>query len=126
MGIHYTTLPDLERDLRFIAVEFKPRASVQVADVARDGNRAGKANAKRTSGKHGPHYPNAFSVERRSPLTYEWGPDAAKPQGGMSFEGGSRNQPPHHDIAKAADIHGAGALARKMDRVLDDLFWPGG
>lgn len=124
MGIHYTTLDDLERDLKIIATEFKPRMAGEVADVARAGNRAGKANAKRTSGSHGKHYPNAFSAERLSPLAWEWGPDSSMPQGGMSFEDGSRNQPPHKDIAKAADLHGAGDLARGVNRQLDRLFWP--
>lgn len=120
----YHTLDDLEADLRTIALTFKPRMAEKVADVARDGNKVGKANAKRTAGAHGKHYPNAFSAERHHPLSWEWGPDAAKPQGGMSFERGSRNQPPHHDIAKAADLHGAADLAKRANDVLDRLFWP--
>jgi hypothetical protein len=125
MGVRvYTTLGDLERDLKIIATEFKPRAARDVRDVAQDGNRAGKANAQRTAPTHGKHYPKAFSAERRGILEWEWGPDAGMPQGGMSFENGSRNQPPHKDIAKAADLHGAGALERKVDRTIDGLFWP--
>ena len=120
----YHTLDDLERDLKTVAVSFKPRAAEQVRDVARDGNKAGRHNARRSSGAHGKHYPKAFSAERITPLSWEWGPDAAKPQGGMSFERGSRNQPPHHDIARAADIHGANDLAARMNIVLDRLFWP--
>ena len=120
----YHSLDDLERDLKTVAVSFKPRAAEQVRDVARDGNKAGRHNARRSSGAHGKHYPKAFSAERITPLSWEWGPDAAKPQGGMSFERGSRNQPPHHDIARAADIHGANDLAARMNLVLDRLFWP--
>ena len=120
----YHSLDDLERDLKTVAVSFKPRAAEQVRDVARDGNKVGRSNARRSSGAHGKHYPKAFSAERITPLSWEWGPDAAKPQGGMSFEHGSRNQPPHHDIARAADIHGAHDLAARLDRVLDRLFWP--
>jgi hypothetical protein len=120
----YTTLADLEADLRFIAVEFKPRVAKPVAEVARDGNRTAKRFAKRSAGTHGKHYPNAMTVERHGPLSYEYGPDAAMPQGGMSFEHGSRNQPPHLDLAKSADLHGAAELSRKVDRVLDGLFWP--
>lgn len=121
----YTTLGDLERDLKIIATEFKPKASRQVRVVAVDGNQAGKNNARRTAGDHGKHYPKAFSVERLSPLSYEWGPDSAMPQGGMSFEEGSRNQPPHHDIAKAADLHGAPDLGNRIQHVVfPELFWP--
>ena len=120
----YHDLGELERDLRTVATTFKPRAAEQVRDVAKDGNKVGKRHAKRSAGAHGKHYHAAFSAERLTPLTWEWGPDAAKPQGGMSFERGSRNQPPHHDIAKAADAHGADDLARRMGLVLDRLFWP--
>lgn len=119
------SLADLERDLRTIATTFKPRAAEQVRDVAQDGNKAGRRLARRSAGKHGKHYFKAFSVERRQALSYEWGPDADMPQGGMSFERGSRNQPPHHDIAQAADQHGAPDLSRRVNRlVLDRLFWP--
>jgi hypothetical protein len=31
------------------------------------------------------------------------------PQGGMSFEFGSRNQPPHLDLNRSADIIGSAA-----------------
>lgn len=125
MGVHFVhNMADLEADLVYIAKAFKPKAAAEVRDVARAGNRVGKSNARRSAGKHGKHYHKAFSAERRSALSWEWGPDSALPQGGMSFERGSRNQPPHHDIAKAADLHGAPQLARRMHRVFDDLFWP--
>lgn len=120
----YSSLGDLERDMRTIGTEFKPRMAEAVRDTAKDGNKAATRLAQRSEGAHGKYYHRAFSVERRSPLEYEWGPDASMPQGGMSFEGGSRNQPPHHDIAQAADIFGANDLALRADRVLDKLFWP--
>ena len=120
----YHSLDDLERDLKTVAVSFKPRAAEQVRDVAKDGNKVGRSNARRSSGAHGKHYHKAFGTERQTPLAWEYGPDAAMPQGGMSFEHGSRNQPPHLDLAKSADIHGANDLAARMDRVLDRLFWP--
>jgi hypothetical protein len=125
MGVHFVhNIGELERDLFTITRSFKPKAGMQVREVARAGNEAGKASAKVSAGDHGKHYYKAFSAERRTVLTWEWGPDAAKKQGGMSFERGSRNQPPHHDIAAAADLYGAGALARRMHHVFDELFWP--
>ena len=120
----YHSLDDLERDMKTIATTFKPRAAEQVRDVARDGNKVARRLARRSAGAHGKHYFKAMSTERQTPLSWEYGPDAAMPQGGMSFEHGSRNQPPHHDLAKSADIHGANDLAARMDRVLDRLFWP--
>ena len=120
----YHTLDDLEADLRTIATTFKPRAAAEVRDVARDGNKAGKRLAKVSAGAHGKHYHKAFSAEALTPLMWEWGPDSAMPQGGMSFEHGSRNQPPHLDLAKAADVHGADDLQRRIGITLDRLFWP--
>ena len=118
------SLGDLVDDLERNARTFKPLAAAEVRDVAKNGNSAAKRSARQSSGRHGKHYPKAFSAERRTPLTWEWGPDATMPQGDMSFERGSRNQPPHHDIAHAADIHGAGELAYRIQhRVLDRLFW---
>lgn len=120
----YSTLGDLERDLKIIASEFKPRVAVPVREVARDGTKTAKRLAKRSAGSHGKHYPNAITLESHGPLSYEYGPEAGLPQGGMSFEHGSRNQPPHLDLAKSADLHGSSELLRKVDRVIDGLFWP--
>lgn len=123
----YHTLDELERDLKTITTSFKPRAAEQVRDVARDGNKAAKRLARRSAGAHGKHYHKAFSVERLTPLIWEWGADASMPQGGMSpgFERGSINSPPHHDHAQGADQHGADDLqSRIARRVLDRLFWP--
>lgn len=53
-----------------------------------------------SSGKHGKHYPKAIDykmVPSLSSILAEIAPDPSKPQGGMSFEDGSRNQPPHPD-----------------------------
>lgn len=119
------SIDELERDLRTIATTFKPRAAAQVRDVAKDGNRVARRLARRSAGKHGKHYFKAITAERITPLVWEFGPDASKPQGGMSFEHGSRNQPPHHDLAQAADQFGATDLAIRVNRlVLDRLFWP--
>lgn len=60
-------------------------------------------NARVTSGQAGIHYPD--SIESNSKLALgievEIGPNPAKKQGGMSFEFGSQNQPPHLDGARA-------------------------
>lgn len=72
------------------------------ADKLRD---TWKRNAKVTSGKHGKRYPDAIEVLRvvSTDLVYDIGPNPSKPQGGMSFENGSVNQPAHNDGKKAAD-----------------------
>ena len=62
-------------------------------------------NAKETAGRHGKHYPKAITAEQlplASEIAWQVGPETALPQGGMSFEFGSRNQAPHLDGANAA------------------------
>ena len=70
--------------------------------------------------KHGKHYHRAITAEKKHPLglTWAYGPDVAKPQGDMSFERGSRNQPPHLDLNRSADVIGPqlGQVADAMAR----------
>lgn len=116
-------LDDLESDLRTIG----GRARLDMDDVLRanayQGNRLARDFARVSAGKHGKHYHRAFSAEPKGALAWEYGPDSSKPQGGMSFEGGSRNQPPHNDLAKSLDIQGP-KFARDAENMLSDLFWP--
>lgn len=126
------TFGDVADDLKTIT----RRARADMVDVVRDGIRAGTVVAqdfaRTSSGTHGKHYPRAITSEMNrggglfgNVISGEYGPDVNKKQGGMSFEGGSRNQPPHNDLAKSLDrirpaFHGeAAALPEKW-------FWPGG
>lgn len=64
------------------------------------------SGARETSGAHGVHYPDSIEAEIAfgvSQIAVDVGPNGGKPQGGMSFEYGSRNQPPHLDGLKAID-----------------------
>lgn len=123
------SIGDLARDLE----QIPPKARNDMRDTVRDGVRAGaelaKANAKRTAGAHGKHYPRSItsSMNRGGGLfgnviSGEYGPDPSKPQGGMSFENGSRNQPPHRDLAKSADIIGP-SFAQEVRALPDRWFW---
>lgn len=94
---------DLERDCRKIAKKAPRELRSVVRSSLREGAVAARANARRTAGKHGKHYPRAIDFEMTGPLVGEYGPDSAKPQGGMSFEYGSVNQKPHLDLARSAD-----------------------
>lgn len=125
-------LSDLTADLQQIRAEARPR----MRNVVRDGIKAGtvlaKANAKRSAGRHGKHYPNAITPNMNAGLglfgnliSGEYGPERDKPQGDMSFEHGSVNQKPHLDLARSADIIGP-SFAQEVRGMLDDLFWPGG
>ncbi len=93
-----------------------------VASNAREGNAVASEFARESARAHGVHYPDAFDAEMLGELKWEYGPDASKPQGGMSFEFGSRNQKPHLDLAKSADIIGP-QLAKDVGDVADRLFW---
>lgn len=116
------TLADLDRDMRALPVKAARMQAELVRGTAEKGNRIARNFARSSAGKHGKHYPNAFSAEAVDPFTWVYGPDAGKPQGDMSFEFGSRNQRPHLDLAKSADIVGPG-MASDVRKMLDRLFW---
>lgn len=130
MRVHVTHgIDDLASDLADVAVRVKPDMRGVVRDGIRVGADLAKANAKRTAGSHGKHYPRSITSEMHSGLglfgntiSGEYGPDAARPQGGMSFEFGSRNQPPHLDLAKSADIVGP-SFGRSVRDQIDEWFW---
>lgn len=77
-----------------------------------------KANAVASAGKHGKHYPKAIKSRMTGGLESTVFPDESMPQGGMSFEYGSRNQPPHLDGQRAIDSSRAVILAR-LAKALD-------
>ena len=121
---------DLIADFGKIRTE-APRA---LSGVVRDGIKAGtvlaKDNARRSAGSHGKRYPAAITSQMRTPYRYgagaiyhgEYGPDISRPQGGMSFEYGSRNQKPHMDLNRSADIIGPRFPTEVADAI-DRLFW---
>jgi len=122
-------LSDLVADFKTMRAEARPK----MRNVVREGVKAGtvlaKDNAERSAGEHGKWYPKAITGEMTPSLfgnliAGEYGPERGRMQGEMSFEFGSRNQKPHLDLARSADIIG-GSLAREAREMLDDLFWPG-
>lgn len=117
------TIGDLADDLRSMAVRVPAEEEKAVRKVALIGNALAKGFAKESAGRHGKHYHKAFTAERVGTAEWEYGPDAAMPQGGMSFEFGSRNQPPHLDLARSADLAGP-RLSEEAQALLDRLFWP--
>lgn len=115
---------DLAADLAAIPVRAVKDLNGVVRTNIREGNKIAKAFAKESAGSHGKLYHRAFGSEMTGALQGEYGPDSAMPQGGMSFEYGSRNQPPHLDLAKSADIIGP-KFADAVGDVIDGLFWGG-
>jgi hypothetical protein len=126
-----------ERDnlefLRADLLEIAAKTPQAMRGVVRDGIRAGNLlaqdYARISAGKHGKLYPRAMSAQMgptfsgfgATVVTGEYGPDIAKPQGGMSFERGSRNQKPHLDLARSADRI-APSFQMEAGRMVDDLF----
>ena len=90
-----------------------------VKDEAEQVKRVWVEDARAKSGRHGKHYPNSITLESRTlgvlHVEAEVGPDPSKPQGGMSFEFGSRNQPPHLSGQKAAQ-----GLEDRLERRMND------
>lgn len=80
-------------------------------------------NARQTSGVHGKYYPNSIDWEMQlsTNIVIEVGPNPDKPQGRMSFENGSVNQPPHLDGQRAADYE-LPVIERRVDRRLDAVL----
>lgn len=79
-------------------------------------------NARATAGEHGKHYPDSIDKDLliSRDIAVEVGPNPAKPQGRMSFEDGSVNQPPHLDGQRAADEI-IPRLSRRVEITLGDL-----
>lgn len=117
------SIDELADDLRAIAVGAPVDMAACVRDNAQTGRNWAKQFARSSSGVHGKHYPNSITAEALGPTTWEYGPDSAMPQGGMSFEFGSRNQPPHLDIAKSADMV-APQFHDEVEDMVDKWFWP--
>lgn len=115
-------IDDLARDAARIPAKARRDMTRVVTKRAKKGNRLAKAFARESAGAHGVHYHKAFDAEALTPLSWEYGPDAGMPQGGMSFEYGSRNQPPHLDLNRSADIVGP-AFAKDVHDLPDRWFW---
>lgn len=122
-------LGDLTADLTEIPIRAARDMVGTVHSNLKQGNTIAKGFAKTSSGCAGKLYPKSFSAELHAGtglfgnvISGEYGPDTARPQGGMSFEYGSRNQKPHLDLARSADIIGP-AFADDVANLPDKWFW---
>lgn len=120
VNIDSSNIRDLATDFSSVPARATRAAGQAVERIADQGMTLARVFAKESAGRHGKHYPKAITAEKKHPLglTWAYGPDVAKRQGGMSFERGSRNQPPHLDLNRSADIIGArlSAVADAMAR----------
>lgn len=127
------TIHGLGRDMARIPPTMYREGRGVVTRAARDGGLTARRISKWTAGSHGKHYPKAITWDRAKAfsgfgggdIVAEYGPDSSRPQGGMSFEEGSRNQPPHRDLEQSLDIIRP-KFHRDVHSMVGNLFWPGG
>lgn len=135
MGVRVThDIGDLEADLRTIALRTPVGLRAVVSKTAQRGTRLARdfASQQHTmNSNYDVHYPKSITWDQPKSfygfgggsITAEYGPDPARPQGGMSFEFGSRNQKPHLDLARSADVV-AIQFGPNVIYAADKLFWP--
>ncbi|AIY15842.1 hypothetical protein GUY44_07410 [Pimelobacter simplex] len=116
---------DLVNDMAGTARTLGREASKLVRKTIREGNRRTIPIARESAGAHGKHYPSAFTAEMLSPLEGEYGPESDRAQGDMSFNFGSRNQPPHLDIEKGWDLQEP-EFVRDIGKMMDQLSFTSG
>lgn len=103
-------LNDLAGDLRGVGTDVNRRMPDVVRDAARRGNRNARAFASEQHtmfSEVDADYPLSFTAERRGRMAWEYGPDAALPQGSKApgYEFGSINQAsPHRNLDRSVDI----------------------
>lgn len=104
-----TDLSGLAGDLRGVGADVKRRMPDVVRDAAKRGNRNAKAFASEQHtmfSEVDAEYAPSFTVERRGPLSYEYGPESAgEGSKAPGYEFGSINQAsPHRNLDRSVDI----------------------
>lgn len=112
---------DFANEFRKINTAAARRINSATRETAKEGQLIAKRNARETARRHGKHYPRSITMSSAGRLAWEYGPDSDLPQGGMSFEFGSRNQPPHLDLARSADQI-EGRLPWRVQAAAEDAF----
>jgi hypothetical protein len=125
---------DLTNDLIQIPARFYRGGRQVVTAAASDGGRTARRTARWTAGRHAKLYPKAITWDRATTysgfgggeIKAEFGPVMIG-QGLLAdyLENGSRNNPPHNDLANAQDLIRP-SFHRGVDHLLTDLFWAGG
>jgi hypothetical protein len=95
-----------------------------VEDSAEELRDVWRSNATVTAGKHGKHYPKSINykmIPSLSAIEADIEPTEGMKQAGMSFEFGSRNQPPHLDGQRAMDSVSPN-IERRIDRALGKVL----
>ena len=104
-------------DFGKVAGKVVKQARVIVETSAIDVRDKWRVNAYATSLPHGSWYPSSIRYQMTGALEATIAPDESYKQGGMSFEFGSRNQPPHLDGQRAID-HMRPIIERRLETLL--------
>lgn len=127
MDVDTSQLDNLVQQLAAVGDDLPDGARAVVQRGALNIKNDWRAGARVSAGKHGKLYPYAITydtTETRTSASAEIGPERDRPQGGMAFETGSVNQPPHPDGQRAADREAprfAKAVEELALRALGDL-----
>lgn len=122
--IDASELVKLAEEFGQAAIEVDRAAYRETKAAAKTLERKWRDNARESAGRHGVHYPKAITSEQmpaRGEAWWQVGPESDRPQGDMSFEFGSRNQPPHWDMTSVApDVEAE--FFDKLDKAVRDLL----
>ena len=127
MRLDTSEVRGLSRDLTGVGARALPAMAEVIEKGAAKVQRKWRANARVSAGSHGKHYPRSITHDvkfSRNAIIAEIGPDPAKKQGGMAFEYGSVNQPPHLDGNRAMDEQEPRIdrdIGDALDRLMDTL-----
>ena len=122
---------DLAKDIAAIPRKVAKDCQATVREGAKVGNRVAKDFARETSRKHAKLYPGTFTTQVATPFhgfgassySAEYGPEH-RGQGELAgiLENGSRNNKPHLNLARSADLIGP-AFAQEVRALPDKWFW---
>lgn len=117
MAISVTSNGDtIAAELGRMSARTTRRMNEAVREAGTDLRDEWRENATETAGAHGKHYPKAIEAHSGW-LQSEIYPNESAQQGAMSFEFGSRNQPPHLDGQRALDAL-APRIARRFEQIV--------
>lgn len=111
---------DIAADFGRIAAEAVAAVTAAVEEGGNEVRDLWREGAERTAGKHGKHYPKSIESTMRpglAAIVAEVAPAEGMEQAGMSFEFGSRNQPPHLDGQHARDA-AEPSVVRRIDAAI--------
>ena len=108
--VYHAGVTQLARDMERIPTRVRNDVARVTRNRVKEGSKVARmfafytANRHQPGEGHGKHYWRAITPQMLFWHMGEWGPEADKQQGKMSFEEGSRKQPPHLDMLRSADL----------------------